>query len=196
MSPLILCILILVLGLALIFLEMFIPSAGVLSVLAGTAILTAVVLAYVKCGGATGTIFTLATVVIVPTVVGVALRWYPNTPLGRLIIYRPPTQDEVNPSYDRSPDGQLLKGQIGKAKTPLLPGGSVKIDGTTYDAVSENEPIERGEIVLVVRTEGKHLVVRKVSGELPANEAPATEQGAREPSLNSLDIDPFEDPLA
>ena len=193
MSPLILCILILALGLALIFLEMFIPSAGVLSVLAGAAILTAIVLAYIRCGATTGTLFTLATVVIVPLVVGVALRWYPDTPLGRLIIYQPPTPEEVTPSYDRSPDGQLLKGQIGKAKTPLLPGGSVKIEGTTYDATSEGEPIERGEIVLVVRAEGKHLVVRKVSGELSEGSSANTDETAS--AVNSLDIDPFEDPL-
>ena len=189
MSPLVLCILILLFGLALIFLEIFIPSAGVLSVLAGVAVITSVVLAYMKCGPATGTIFTLATVVIVPTVGGLALRWYPDTPLGRLVIYQPPTPEEVTPTYDRSPDGQLLKGQIGKAKTPLLPGGSIKIDGTTYAAVSESEPIEAGEIVLVVRADARHLIVRKVTGELSEDSPPSAA------SETSLPVDPFDDPL-
>ena len=192
MNPLILCSLILAVGLALIFLEMFIPSAGVLSLLAAVAILTAVILAYVKCGAATGTLFTLGAVVVVGAAIGAALRWYADTPIGRLIIYKPPSAEEVTPDYNRTPDGQLLKGQIGKAKTPLLPGGSIKINGTTYDAVSEGDPIERGEIVLVVRNEGKHLVVRKVSGELMED---ASNGQATASSLESPGIDPFEDPL-
>jgi len=194
MTPLIWCIIILAIGLGLVFLEMFIPSAGVLSVLAAIAVLTSIVLAFVNCGPNTGAIFTVVGVILVPAVIAAALRLYPQTPFGRRILATPPKPDEVEPKHDRTPDGQPLKGQIGKAKTPLLPGGSVKIDGTTYNALSEGEPIDPGDIVLVVRVEGRTLVVRKVDGELPDKPRSADPEDLSRP-IDSLGIDPFENPL-
>lgn len=195
MTPLIWCILILAIGLALIFLEMFIPSAGALSFLAAIAVIASIVLAYVQCGLATGTIFTVVGIVLVPAAIFAALKVYPNTPFGRRILAVPPKPEEVAPHYDRTAAGQPLKGQIGKAKTPLLPGGSVKIDATTYDAVSEGEPIDRGDVVLVVRVDGNHLVVRKVDGPLPPRPPDAIDPSDLSQPIESLGIDPFENPL-
>ena len=204
MTPLIWCIIILAIGLGLIFMEMFIPSAGVLSGLAAIAVLSAVILAYVNCGPFVGTIFTLVGVILVPCAIGISLRLYPQTPFGRRMLAIPPSPEEVTPVFDRTPDGQPLKGPIGKATTPLLPGGSIKIERTTYDAVSEGEPIDKGDIVVVVRVEGKHLVVRKVDGQLPEARIAAAPSDPSQPikakvlgaeSLEALDIDPFDDPL-
>ena len=94
MTPLLWCILILLLGLALIFLEIFIPSAGVLSVLAAVAVLTSVITAYVYCGPGTGTLFLLGSVIVVPAAVGLALLWYTHTPVGRLLIGKSQTKAE------------------------------------------------------------------------------------------------------
>ena len=79
----------------------------------------------------------------------------------------------------------------------------MKIDSTSYDALSEGDPIERGDIILVVRVEGKHLIVRKVSadhaqGQREVNredQRSSTGESTESPSLESLGIDPFDDPL-
>ena len=146
--------------------------------------------------------------IVVPAAVGLALLWYPYTPIGKLLIGTSPTKEDVATSFHLSPDGQPLKGQIGKAATPLLPGGRVKIDRTSYDALSEGGSIERGDIVLVVRVEGTHLIVRKVSPDhvhtrstTVADDSPSAESKTPAPetltseTLESLDLDPFDDPL-
>ena len=192
MTPLLWCILILAIGLALIFWEMFIPSAGVLSALGAIAVLTSIIMAYANCGLKVGTIFLVVGVILVPSAIGIAIKLYPQTPFGRRILAIPPDAEDVTPVYDRTPDGQPLKGQIGKAKTPLLPGGSIRIQSTTYNAVSEGEPIDRGDIVLVVRVEGKVLVVRKVDGELPETPRRIDPADLSQP-IDTLGLDPFDD---
>jgi hypothetical protein len=95
-----------------------------------------------------------------------------------------------------------LKGQIGKATTPLLPGGSVKVEGKIYNAVSEAEPIEAGELVLVVHVDGTRIIVRRVEeGEW---DALAAERDKRESAprdilsqpIEALGLESLEDPLA
>ncbi len=173
MTPLLWCIIILAVGLGLIFLELFVPSGGALSFFAVVAILTAVIMAYVNCGVVTGTIFMAVGVVMVPVTIGTALKVYPHTPLGRSILAIPPTLDEVMPRDEQSRQRQLLKGQVGIAKTPLLPGGTVKLDGKAYPAVCIGEAVNAGEAVLVVRVDPRQLIVRRVEGEV---QQPAQQQ--------------------
>lgn len=193
MTPLAWCIVLLVVGMALIFLEMFIPSAGVLSFAAAMAILAAVVMAYMNYGAVTGTIFLGVGVVLVPAAIVMALRWYPHTPLGRMIMATPPAPDELQPQDKALREIMQLKGKIGQAKTPLLPSGAVKIDGRTYDAVCVGEIADAGDPVVVVRTEGSHVVVRKTSGE-PSPEPKKGDDVLSQP-IESLGIDPLDDPL-
>lgn len=55
-----------------------------------------------------------------------------------------------------------LTNKTGVAVTVLRPGGRVEIEGEYYDANSENDFIERGEKVIVIRQESAHIVVRKI----------------------------------
>ena len=71
----------------------------------------------------------------------------------------------------------------------------MKIEGRTYDAVSVGEAINAGDSVLVVRTEGNHIVVRKASGE-QVNLASGEDDVLSQP-IDALGLEPFEeDPLA
>ncbi len=51
-------------------------------------------------------------------------------------------------------------GQIGKAKTPLEPGGMVFLDGALWKAISDSGNIPENNLVEVVGTRGLTLVVR------------------------------------
>lgn len=194
MTPLLWCIIILAIGLGLIFLELFVPSGGALSFFAAVAILTAVIMAYVNCGVVTGTIFMVVGVVLVPVTIGAALKVYPHTPMGRRILAIPPTADEIMPRDEQSRQRQLLKGQIGIAKTPLLPGGTVKLDGKAHPAVCIGEAVDAGEAVLVVRVEPRQLIVRRVEGEVHQ----ATEQQSGDvlsQPIESLGLESLDDTL-
>jgi membrane-bound serine protease (ClpP class) len=196
MTPLLWCILLLVLGLAFIFLEMFVPSAGILGFLSAAAILCSIVLAYVNYGPITGTVFLAVAAILVPAAIALALRWYPSTPLGRMIMSEPPTPAEVAPQDEPTARARaLLKGRTGIAKTALMPGGSIKIDGRTYDAVGQGEAVEAGEHVLVVRVELNHLIVRKLEGEPPPPTAYRGDDVLAQP-IEALGIEPLDDPLS
>lgn len=56
---------------------------------------------------------------------------------------------------------ESLKGRKGIAQTVLRPSGKVFIDGTTYDAYTQGEFIDRGEPIEVIGDETTSLRVRK-----------------------------------
>ncbi len=92
--------LLLLLGVAVIFLEIFIPSGGILSVLAACAIIASIVVAFSE-GFLVGTLMLLVATVLVPVVIALAIRSWPHTPLGRLIlIKRPESESEVLPDTE------------------------------------------------------------------------------------------------
>jgi len=63
------------------------------------------------------------------------------------------------PEFDAVRD--VAVGDAGTAASDLRPAGKVVVDGQPFDARSEGDWIARGERVLIVSSEGNHLVVRK-----------------------------------
>jgi membrane-bound ClpP family serine protease len=104
-----------------------------------------------------------------------------------------PTAAEVMPDDEQRRRLRQLVGKTGQAKSMMLPSGAVEVDGHVVDAVSQGMPIEPGERVRVVEVRGTMVVVQ------PLGEAPAVERGADDvlaQPIESLGIDPFEEPLA
>ncbi|HEY3321263.1 MAG TPA: NfeD family protein [Planctomycetota bacterium] len=62
-----------------------------------------------------------------------------------------------------------LVGQRGQAETVLRPAGKVRIDGSTYDAVSEGGFIDAGSEVVVLRIAAGTPVVRAVQQKVPGS---------------------------
>jgi len=153
-------ILLLLLGLLLLVLEFFVPSGGTLAVICALSLLAAIVAGFLA-GPWTGALILLAVCVIVPASAGAAVRWWPDTPIGKLmLIQRPRSSDEVLPETVAYRGLRDLVGRRGQAKGLMLPSGLVLIDGKTYDAVSEGMPIESGEQVIVVHVSTQRLIVR------------------------------------
>lgn len=70
----------------------------------------------------------------------------------------------VNPEYsDGTEDFSSLVGKRGVASTTLRPGGKVMIDGATYDVVAENFFVEKGAKIEVKRVEGIKIVVETIN---------------------------------
>src|SRR5581483_7425091 len=85
---------------------------------------------------ATGLMFLAALVVLVPSTAALALHLFPKTPMGRWLLLKPPSPEEVAPEPS---SGRLehLIGQFGRAITPLRPSGLVDFDGRRLDGLSE-----------------------------------------------------------
>jgi len=183
--------LLLLLGLALIVLEMFIPSGGVLGLLATLSILAAIVLAFFD-GPGTGLAFVLTTVVAIPAILAAAVRVWPDTPMGKHILLGVPTPEEVLPDSPLRRELKSLVGKYGVAKSVMLPSGVVVIDGQSIDAIGQGVAIEPGQRIKVVEVRGTRVVVRPDDDEPPSPEA---DDPLSRP-ISTLGLDSLENPFA
>jgi membrane-bound ClpP family serine protease len=181
----------LAIGLTLAVLEVFVPSGGLLGFLSFLSMLAAVYLAF-RHGPWSGVGMLGLAVFAVPAGLIVALQWWPRTPMGRRILLPLPKGDDVLPDSDKRRNLKLLVGKLGKARTLMLPSGAIDIEGTVVDALSEGMAIEAGSWVKVIEVRGTRVVVRPTDERPHADDHPAE----LDQSIESIGLDPFEDPLA
>jgi membrane-bound serine protease (ClpP class) len=180
----------------LVLLEVFVPTAGVLGFLSVAAILSGIGLAFYNGGLTVGFGFLFGTAVVLPIVLALAFRWFPETPIGRRLLPNLPTSDEVLPDNEERRVLRGLLGKVGQAKSQMLPSGSVVVEGRTIDAVSEGLPIDAGQNVRVIEVRGSRVVVRPLEeGEAATPARPETDDLLSRP-IDSLGIEYPDDPLA
>jgi membrane-bound ClpP family serine protease len=183
-------ILLLVLGLALVVLEFFIPSGGILGFLAACSIIAAIAVGFMDGRPWVGVSILGAAVIGLPVVIVGAVHLWPKTPLGRRMLLGTPTDTQVLPAGPRQRTLKDLIDRVGVAKSKMLPSGAVTIDGRTIHAVSEGMPIDPGQRVRVINVRGNRVVVRPVEGD-------STSEPESDPLSRPFDIvslDPFDDP--
>ena len=101
------------------------------------------------------------------------------------------------PDRDAQREKDQLVGSRGIAKTKMLPGGVVSVEGRSIDAVSEGLPIDLGEAVVVVEVRGNVVVVRRADADGPAKTVRSgPESDLLDRPLEELGLDPLDDPLA
>ena len=161
-------------GLAVMVLEVFVPSGGVLGFLSLVAIGAAIVMAFVEQGAAFGMAVLAVAFAAVPAVLAVAFRWFPETPLGRRVLPPPPAPDDVIPAAGQRRRLRELVGRGGRAVSELVPWGAVAVGDGQFEAVSETGPVDAGMEVEVVGVQGGALVVRSAARAVePASLRPA-----------------------
>ena len=197
MDPIIWAILLMALGLGLAALEIFIPSGGILGFLSIASIIGSVWLAFSFSSTAAGFVFIGTAAVGLPVVILFAFKWLPHTPVGKRLLLGTPKSDDVLPEEDPRKKYRELIGKHGIAKSAMLPGGAIEIDGKTCEAVSESGAIDQGDAVEVVRIRNNRMVVKRLDLTAPNEDSAIT--GTEDPlsqPIDSLGIDPFEDPLS
>jgi len=186
-------ILLLLVGCALVVLEVFIPSGGVISILSGVAFITAILVASWEgptTGPVTGFAFAAITLFAVPTLVAVAFKYWPRTRMGKAFLGELPREDEVVPEDSR----RSLIGRVGVARSKMLPSGAVEIDGQMIDAVSQGQAVEPGAYVVVVEVRANRVVVR-LAGKDQRPSHPNPKDILSRP-IDELGIESLGDPLA
>lgn len=177
------------LGLAFLFafLELFITSGGILAFLSAVSLLASVFFAF-GSGPGFGGAYTLGVILGVPVLLWYLFRWWPRSRMGRQILLNP----DDDPAL--AADGRLaalkkLVGKRGVVRSKMLLSGLVEIEGTRINAVSESEPLEPGEEIVVIRVDGIDILVRKASDFPDAAPATADERAVDAPP-RTVD-DPF-----
>jgi len=151
-----LLIVLVVLGLAFVFVEFFIPG-GVVGIIGGMLIVAAIIMGYINEGPVVGSILLTAALVLGAILIPLWMKLFPNTPIGRSM-----TLAKNLPTGNGDTTPGLQEGTVGVSVTPLRPSGTARFGAERVDVVSEGRMIEAGEKVEVVLVEGSRVVVRIV----------------------------------
>jgi len=149
-------------GFALIVVEVFIPSGGLIGISAALFLAVAIWLAF-SVSSQLGIVFLSLTVVLLPVAIVLAVQIWPKTPMGKWMILMPPKPDDVEPETNLTQGTRLehLIGQFGKCLTPLRPSGTVEMDGRRIDGLAEEGMIPAGALVKAVQVRGGQIVFRE-----------------------------------
>ncbi|MGE5577808.1 MAG: NfeD family protein [Syntrophothermus sp.] len=152
-------ILLFLLGLALVFLEIFvIPGFGVAGVAGIAAVVASIYLSFSSSTEA------LTAILVASASTGIfgffGFKYLKRTSAWDRLILN--TRQERELGYVAPPEQADVVGKVGRALTILRPAGTVEIDGRRLDVVTEGEFIPSDSLVRVVKVEGSRVVVRRV----------------------------------
>jgi len=150
----------LAIGLVLLIAEVFIPSGGLIGLLALGFLGVSLYLAFSTTTH--GIKFVLALGVLLPLTLVAAVNLWPRSPFAKYIFLTPPTEEERTPESHPAVAHHLI-GQFGRALTPLRPSGLVDFEGRRMDALSEDGLIPSGALVRAVGFRSGQIVVRPMS---------------------------------
>lgn len=158
MSTLAWPLLLLAFGLLLLIAEVFIPSGGLIGFLALCCLGLSLWRAFQE-SAELGLKFLVADCVLLPLALGVAIHFWPRTPLARRVFLARPAPEEIEVLHSSQRLDHLV-GQLGRALTPLRPSGLVDFDGRRLDGLAEEGLIPSGALIRAVRVRSGQLVVR------------------------------------
>ena len=142
-------------GVALLFLEMFLPGI-IAGVIGGILLIASIFTAYECIGPAAGNITLIAT-----TAVTGALWWWWATKFQHTRFGRRMTLTAADTGTAQADGLAQWIGQTGTAITPLRPSGTILVAGKRVDAITGGDFIEPGTPVRIVRIEGSGVIVHR-----------------------------------
>ena len=159
-------IVLIIAGMLLIVSEVFIPSGGILGLLAAACIVTALVLGF-RESSQTGLAVILITILCTPVIIAFSLKIFPKTPFGRRVILKPDNDTSLHKGTAGVSDEDYSKlvGEKGMTVSELRPSGTVEIGNKRYGVVTEGEMIEKDCEIIVVKLEGNSIVVERIDSE-------------------------------
>jgi membrane-bound serine protease (ClpP class) len=154
-------VLLVALSLVLLAAEAFIPSGGLISVVAAAVAISGIVCLFkVDWKWGVSGIGTVA--VLGPLLFIFALQLMPSTKVGRTLMFGEDGQEHPVLSDDAAHELDVLIGAEGTVLTDLRPIGAVRLGDRRIDALAELSFIPAGSRVKVVSVDGTTIKVRAV----------------------------------
>ena len=161
MNDIWLAVLLQAIGLALLVLEVFVPSHGLFGIGSAACIISGVYFAF-RADTAAGYGSVALQVIAVPSIALVGVKVFRKTSIGRRVVPPNPvlTADDTSVAL-----GELkpLVGRTGRAISPLRPVGICEFDGQRVQCVAESGLIEARTDVRAIGILGGSLSVRPIS---------------------------------
>lgn len=150
-----------IVGIVLMLIEAFIPGFGIFGAGGLVALVAAIILA--AATSRMGVIMLLIALALAGVIIYVAFRFLKKRGLLDRVMLSEAEKRELG--YIALRDLTHLSGRRGVTATPLRPSGAVEIDGERVDVVSEGGFLPPGQEVVVVKVEGRRVVVRPIKEE-------------------------------
>ena len=146
-----------VIGIMVIIAEIFIPSLGVLAVIALALLSYSVYIVFTSISTTAGVIFTGLDIIIVPLIVVLGIKILAKSPLA--------LKRELSKHNGVVSQKEKLETYInmkGTAVTDLRPAGMAQINSQRVDVVTDGEYIEADTPVIVTGVAGNRIVVEAI----------------------------------
>ncbi|MBS0263673.1 MAG: NfeD family protein [Planctomycetes bacterium] len=160
--------LLLAVAVCLLIAEVFIPTGGIISILATLSILGAVYSAWQAWWSSSpGSFWAFigGMMMVLPATIVVAFYFWPSTPMGKRAILPEPQPHEVASFVEQEEKYRGMVGKVGETATSLNPAGIANIDGQRVHCQSEGMILDAGTQVVVISARGNRVVVRKVDAQ-------------------------------
>ncbi len=154
-----LSVLLIAAGLALLFLELFIPSGGILGIVGTGSAVLGIYGFFHQGHPIIATFFIVATIAFIVF----SIRYW-----LRKVSHTDAMTPEMSTGVDESKSDLL--GQQGTTQTQLRPAGAAILDGKRVVVVSTGRFIAKGVPVRVVDISGNRVVVREISDDIQNND--------------------------
>ena len=143
---------------ALIIAEVFVPSGGLISIVALACVIGGIVI-FFNHSSIAGWIGIIIAVVMIPSVLVFAYKIFPKTRFGKNVTLAPPERQQGDAIPDTSELKKML-GAVGIVLTPLRPVGMCDFSGQRVECVAESGYVNKGNKVKVINVESTQLTVR------------------------------------
>ena len=157
MKAYILPVLLQAIGIVVIIAEIFIPSLGILTVIALAVLSYSLYIVFTSISTTAGVVFTGLDIILVPLIVFLGIKILAKSPLA--------LKRELSRQNGVVSQKEKLEAYInmkGKAVTDLRPAGMAQINSQRVDVVTDGEYIDAGTAIAVTGVSGNRIVVEEL----------------------------------
>ena len=161
-APGIVCLVLLVAGLALLITEMCIPGFGAPGFIGSACLLGAIALQFFGNTLRGALTFTACVAVLVLLLLLLFLRSFKNGALSRSPFVNRAAVKEAPAEEENGSSVPAVCGMKGKTLTPLRPAGIVELEGRRVNAKTDGAYLEAGTAVEVIEVKGLGIIVHEI----------------------------------
>ena len=160
--PLAIALALVALGVLLMIAELFLPTGGMLFALAIGAMVVGVALPFMYGDPLTGLLLMVGVLVLMPVLNVLMIYVWPHTAMARRLTKSGPEEDATLANMPVNVELEQLRGQFGRALSPLRPSGVVDFNGRRVDCLTEGMMVEPGDWVRCMDVKVGRVIVRPV----------------------------------
>src|SRR5260370_7410286 len=159
MDNLVLAYTLVILGLVRLAAELFLPTGGILFVLAIGALVVGVAMPFAS-STSRGMVTLISVFIIIPILGPILIHYWPKTPLGKRFFLAAQNEDDTLANMPVNLELEQLRGRYGKTLSSLRPAGGTDFDCRRIDTVSEGTMIDPAQSLPPIELQAPTLVVR------------------------------------